>query len=244
MAAEPRDLAVLYEDAGVIAVDKPAGIVVHPAYRNFTGTLMNALLWRARTWPAGQRPSIVGRLDKQTSGIVVVAKTPAMHSALQRAMAASSAQKDYLAVTYGRLPSRGTIDLRLARDTKDRRRMVASARDGSVSVTRFERLAYASPAGVSLVRCRLVTGRTHQVRVHLAARSWPIVGDSVYGQARWAGVEDAALSAALRDFPRHALHAWRASFVHPATGRRVTIEAPVPRDMELLAVVCGLSRTL
>jgi 23S rRNA pseudouridine1911/1915/1917 synthase len=244
MAAEPRDLAVRYEDAGLMAVDKPAGIVVHPAYRNVTGTLMNALLWRARAWPAGQRPSIVGRLDKQTSGIVIVAKTSAMHSALQRALAANTAQKEYLAVTCGRAAARGTIELRLARDAQDRRRVIASAHDGSASVTRFERLAYSARADVSLVRCSLVTGRTHQIRVHLASRGWPIVGDRVYGPARSGDVKNAALAAALRDFPRHALHAWRTSFLHPATGRRVEIEAPVPRDMELLAVVSGFSRTL
>jgi len=242
MAAEPRELRVLYEDAGLLAVDKPAGMVVHPAYRNVTGTLMNALLWRARNWPAGQRPSIVGRLDKLTSGVVVVAKTRAMHAALQRAVAAPAAEKEYLALIYGRAAARGVIDLRLARDRSDRRRMTASAADGVASLTRYERLAYAAmPRGVSLLRCRIVTGRTHQIRAHLAARGWPIVGDRVYGGAEWTRIADPALAAALRDFPRLALHARRVSFTHPATARRLTIDAPVPSDLEALLANCGLS---
>jgi 23S rRNA pseudouridine1911/1915/1917 synthase len=245
MAAEDRELAVLYEDAGLIAVDKPAGMVVHPAYRNLSGTLMNALLSRARSWPTGHRPSVVGRLDKLTSGVVIVAKTAAMHAALQRALADSAAEKEYLAVSYGRTAARGTIDLCLSRDSTDRRRMIASPLNGAPSTTRVERLADAPAprAGISLVRCRLVTGRTHQIRVHLAARGWPIVGDRVYGEPRWAAVADPALAAALRQFPRHALHAWRASLTHPATRRRVTIEAPIPADMNALSAACGLNRT-
>lgn len=245
MAAEDRELSVLYEDAGLIAVDKRAGMVVHPAYRNLSGTLMNALLSRARSWPHAHRPSIVGRLDKLTSGVVIVAKTAAMHAALQRALADSAAEKEYLAVSYGRTAARGTIDLRLSRDSGDRRRVVASPFNGAPSTTRFERLAYlpAPRAGISLVRCRLVTGRTHQIRVHLAARGWPIVGDRVYGEPRWASVVDPALAAVLRQFPRHALHAWRASFAHPATGRRLAIEAPIPEDMTALLAASGFSRS-
>ena len=204
---------------------------------------MNALLWHARRWPPPQRPSIVGRLDKLTSGIVVVAKSAAVHAALQRTMGSSEAEKDYLALVYGRLKEvRGQIDLRLGRDPTDRRRVVASARDGAPSLTRFERIARVSAprTGLSLVRCRLATGRTHQIRVHLAARGWPIVGDRVYGEPLWTQIADAALAAALRTFPRQALHAWRLTVAHPVTRERLFVEAPLPRDLEVLLAAANL----
>ncbi len=243
MTAEAVNLDVLYEDGDLLALDKPAGMVVHPSYRNTQGTLLNALLWHARRWPPSQRPSIVGRLDKLTSGIVVVAKSAAVHAALQRTMGSSDAEKDYLALVYGRLKEvRGQIDLRLGRDPTDRRRVVASARDGAPSLTRFERIARVSAPrkGLALVRCRLATGRTHQIRVHLAARGWPIVGDRVYGEPHWTQIADATLAAALRTFPRQALHAWRLTVVHPVTRERLFVEAPLPRDLEELLAAANL----
>jgi 23S rRNA pseudouridine1911/1915/1917 synthase len=240
MAAEDVDLTILYEDEHMLALDKPPGIVVHPGYRNSTHTVMNALLWRARGWPAYQRPSIVGRLDKLTSGVVVVAKTAAIHATLQRAMASNRATKSYLAVVYGHVKTaRGRIELRLARDLRDRRRVVASAVTGARSVTEFERVSRV--AGLALLRCRLVTGRTHQIRVHLAARGWPIVGDATYGEPRWTAIADPALNAALRTFPRQALHAWRVQLCHPVTGEQLSIQAPVPPDLEALLTAAGLS---
>jgi 23S rRNA pseudouridine1911/1915/1917 synthase len=244
MAAEDVRLDVLYEDEHLLALDKPAGLVVHPSYRNTEGTVMNALLWHARGWPATDRPSLVSRLDKLTSGVVVVAKTAAIHAALQRAMASSRAEKDYLAVVYGRVNvARGEIDLRLGRDRGDRRRVVGSATAGAPSLTRFERLARvaASRAGLSLLRCRLETGRTHQIRVHLAARGWPLVGDPAYGEPRWSQITDLTLAAMLRAFPRQALHAWRVGLIHPVTGTPLEIEAPVPDDLEGLLTASGLS---
>jgi 23S rRNA pseudouridine1911/1915/1917 synthase len=158
-------------------------------------------------------------------------------------MAHASTDKDYLAVVCGRVRTlRGKIDLRLCRDPNDRRRVIASTTVGAPSVTRFERLAQvpAPSVGVALLKCRLSTGRTHQIRVHLAARGWPIVGDPVYGEPRWSRIADAKVSEVLRTFPRQALHAWRLSFVHPITLERVMVEAPVPDDMRALLRSAGL----
>ena len=243
MAAQDVGLDVLYEDDYLLAIDKPAGIVVHPTYKNAAGTTMNALLFHARAWPAPQRPSLVSRLDKLTSGIIVVAKTAAAHAALQKTMSPTRSEKDYLAVVYGRVNvARGEIDLRLGPDPNDRRKVVASTTVGAESLTRFARLArVAAPrAGLSLLRCRLATGRTHQIRVHLAARGWPLVGDPMYGEPRWQQVTDPLLAATLRAFPRQALHAWRAAFTHPMTRERLTIEAPMPKDLENLVKAAGL----
>ena len=244
-AMAPEDIAirVLYEDAHLLAIDKPAGLVVHPAHRNPSGTLMNALLWHARAWPAPQRPSLVGRLDKLTSGIVLVAKTAAIHASLQRTAASTATAKDYLAVVYGRVNvARGDIDLCLRRDPGDRRRVVASENLGAPSLTRFVRLARVSApaAGLSVLRCRLATGRTHQIRVHLSARGWPLVGDPTYGATRWQHVEDPLLASVLRDFPRQALHAWRLTTRHPVTHTELTIDAPVPADIERLMTAADL----
>jgi 23S rRNA pseudouridine1911/1915/1917 synthase len=244
MAAEDVRVDVLFEDEYLLAIDKPAGLVVHPTFKHLKGTLMNALLWHARAWPSPQRPSLVSRLDKLTSGVVLVAKTAGAHAALQRTMASRDAEKDYLAVVYGRVNvARGEIDLRLGKDHSDRRKVVASVDVGAESLTRFERLGrVAAPrAGLSLLRCRLVTGRTHQIRVHLASSGWPIVGDAVYGEPRWSRVADPLLAATLRAFPRQALHAWRVAFTHPITRARVTIEAPVPTDLAALLEVARLA---
>jgi 23S rRNA pseudouridine1911/1915/1917 synthase len=243
MQPEAAPLEVIFEDEHLLAVNKPPGLVVHPTFRHPSGTLMNALLWRARTWPSAQRPSLVGRLDRLTSGIVLVAKTRAMHAAVQRTLARTVSEKSYLAVVYGRVPRpRGTIDVGLRRDADDRRRVVVSARDGAPSLTEFERLArVAAPrAGLSLLRCRLVTGRMHQIRVHLAARGWPIVGDPQYGEPRWSHVADPALADVLREFPRQALHAWMLSFPHPAGGARVQMAAPLPSDLTALLRAASL----
>ena len=156
-------------------------------------------------------------------------------------------------MVYGRVKAaRGEIDLRLAHDRTDRRKIAASATVGAASLTRFERLAsVAAPrVGLSLLRCRLVTGRRHQIRVHLAARGWPIVGDPVYGEPalspvegpRWSRIVDVELAATLRGFPRQALHASRVAFIHPVTRERVVIEAPLPEDFEDLLGVTELGR--
>jgi 23S rRNA pseudouridine1911/1915/1917 synthase len=261
MAPENLILDVLYEDDYLLAVNKPAGIVVHPTYRHATGTLMNALLWHARGWEPDHRPSLVGRLDKLTSGIVIVAKTRAIHAALQRAIASAACEKDYLAIVHGHVNvRRGAIDLRLARDPDDRRRVVASTTIGVPSVTTFERLAHRwfeadglktvphrsasftgdSPQTVphriclSLLRCRLHTGRMHQIRVHLAARGWPLVGDPKYGGMSRPHIADPILKTALASFPRQALHASHLRLPHPFTRRTLSLEAQLPSDLQIL----------
>ena len=237
-------IIVLYEDDSLIAIDKPAGVVVHPTYKNATDTVLDDLQWRARDWPPGGRPSIVGRIDKLTSGIVVAAKSAAVHAAMQRVW--PETEKHYLAVVYGRVePAAGAIDLRLQRDSADRRRVVASETEGAPSRTTYERLAHvdADTGGLSLLRCTLATGRTHQIRVHLAASGWPIVGDPVYGEPRWTSIKDVALASALEAFPRQALHAWRVALTHPASGERLEIEAPVPADLAGLLAASALALT-
>jgi 23S rRNA pseudouridine1911/1915/1917 synthase len=204
-------LEILYEDEWLLAVDKPAGLVVHPTYKNVAGTLLDAV----REREPSVRFSVAGRLDKLTSGIVVLAKSPEAHAALQRSW--PEAEKDYLAVVQGCADERGRIALAIGADPADRRRRIVTLL-GAGSITDFERLAYDTSIDRSLLRCRLLTGRRHQIRVHLAARGWPVVGDAVYGQA-------------LEGFPRHALHAHRLVMAHPATGRPLTVEAAVPPEL-------------
>jgi 23S rRNA pseudouridine1911/1915/1917 synthase len=162
-----------------------------------------------------------------------------VHSALQR----GKIEKDYLALVYGRsIPDRGAIDLRLARDRSDRRRVAASESVGAPSVTQFERLARvpAPRVGLALLRCRLVTGRTHQIRVHLAARGWPIVGDPVYGEPLWPRIVDRPIGEALAALRRQALHAWRLGMAHPVTGSAIEITAPLPDDLMAIMSIARL----
>lgn len=236
-------LDILFEDNHLLIVDKPAGVVSHPTFRHPSGTLMNALLGYARHWAQPQRPSLVGRLDKLTSGAVLVAKTTAAHALLQRTLASARSEKAYLAVSYGLVDARAEIALRLRRHPDDRRRVIATQDDGLPSTTHVERLGAIETGGslVSLVCCRLATGRMHQIRVHLAARGWPIAGDSKYGRpATTIGAHD-EISEALRLFPRQALHAWRLAFTHPITREAVRVEAPVPADLLALIRTCGFA---
>jgi 23S rRNA pseudouridine1911/1915/1917 synthase len=240
---ESGALSVLFEDEHLLAVDKPAGVVAHPTYRHASGTLLNSLLGRAREWRPAERPSLVNRLDKLTSGVVLVAKTAGVHAALQQTLASPRSSKEYLAVVYGRVrAARGRIAVALGRGS-DRRRVIAMPEAGSASVTEFERLGrVAAPdVGLALLKCRLLTGRRHQIRVHLAARGWPIVGDPEYGQPLAARVMDRELAGRLAAFQRQALHAWRVALVHPMTREPLSIEAPCPDDLAALLSVTGLS---
>ena len=214
---EPEELpvAVVYEDDSLIAIDKPPGMVVHPTYKNWSGTLLNGLLWHVRG-RAGIEPSIVTRLDKDTSGLVLVALKPELHAQIQRDGSAGRVRKEYLAIVRGTpTPARGSIALPLARSAENRRQVVVTAA-GQYSQTNYEVLSTVN--GYSLIRCELVTGRTHQIRVHLAARGWPIAGDGSYGEAHPA-------------LTRQALHAWRVTLPHPVTRAPLQLEAPLPRDL-------------
>ena len=240
---QPLPLSVLYEDEHLLAVDKPAEQVVHPAPGHRDGTLLNALLWLARGWPEGAAPHLVQRLDLGTSGLLLVAKTPEMHAALVRSLAAPDAAKEYLAVTYGApAAAKGRIDLPIGLDPADRRRRRVDAA-GKPAATRYERLATGSGPGerLALLACRLETGRTHQVRVHLSARGLPLVGDPLYGAPRWHGLADPELARCCRELPRQALHAWRLVFGHPVSRRRVELTAPLPADLSSLLGSAGVA---
>jgi 23S rRNA pseudouridine1911/1915/1917 synthase len=229
-------VSILFADDELILVDKPAGQVVHPTYKNGGNTLLDSL---RQELP--DPPSIVGRLDKWTSGIVVVARTSVAHAALQREMSAPDCRKDYLAVVHGTVREDVEIDLRLRVDEHDRRRVAVSTEDGAPCVTRVTLMANASFNGcmVSLVRCRLLTGRRHQIRAHLAARGWPIVRDAVYGDVRLdRSLEE--LNAALSLPARQALHAWRLEVGHPVTGTRLNVSSPVPADLQPLVRAFGI----
>ena len=246
LLAQDIPLSVLFEDEDLLVLNKPPGLVVHPAVGHRDGTLVNALLFRSKTWAGpGDRPGLVHRLDKDTSGVLVIAKTETAMARLAKALKERSLEKEYLAVVYGRPAVRkGKIDLGILRDPGDRKRMAASKTAGRPSTTLYEVLSE-SPGGsagssLALLRCRLVTGRTHQIRVHLKAIGLPIVGDPVYGSPRWKGIADPALKEACRTFPRQALHAHRLAFRHPSTGARVEFVAPPPADLESLLAAAGL----
>lgn len=244
-AAEALPLSIIYEDAQLLVVVKPSGMVAHPSHKHRSGTLLNALLWHATEVRGDDwQPRLVQRLDKDTSGLLLVAKSGAVQTALQGDRV--RLVKEYLAVVWGRpAPAYGVITHRLGRDALDRRRVVA-VDSGAAAETRYRVLDRSRGAarGLSLVSCELVTGRTHQLRVHLAAQGWPIVGDPIYGHPPRRRLLAVAVDRAARAFPRQALHAWRLAFTHPDTGRRLRFEAPVPPDMAAVMVVAELGRGL
>ena len=231
-AAEDIALDVLYEDSEVFVLDKPAGLVVHPGAGNPAGTLVNALLHRDPALAALPRAGIVHRLDKDTSGVMVVARTLPAHTALVAQLSARGVHRQYLAIVVGALVSGGTANAAIDRHPRDRIRM-AVREDGRDAVTHY-RLRERYRAHTAL-ECRLETGRTHQIRVHMAHLKHPIVGDPLYGGPlklpRGAAPE---LIEALRGFRRQALHAETLEFVHPATGEPVRCTAKVPEDMQHL----------
>lgn len=244
-AAESLPLDVIYEDDDLLVVCKPAGMVAHPTSAQRTGTVVNAVLGRARSEVGDAwAPRLVQRLDKGTSGLMIVARTGAVHAALQRRR--DDIVKDYLAVVWGRpSPRQGAIDGALGRDPLDRRRMMVSEA-GSPSLTTYAVLAHTAgeARGLSVVRCRLGTGRTHQIRVHLAERGWPIVGDQTYGHPPRRRLASIVLDRLARGFGRQALHAWRIRLRLPSTGEVITLEAPLPDDLTALVRAAGVEHAL
>jgi 23S rRNA pseudouridine1911/1915/1917 synthase len=234
--AETIPLDVVYEDAEVLVIDKPAGLVVHPGAGNSRHTLQNALLGKDPSLAVLPRAGIVHRLDKDTSGLLVVARTTRAQTALARQLLARSVAREYLAICTGVMTSGGTIDEPIGRHRSDRLRMAVRS-DGRPARTHYRVLERFR--GHSYLKVKLDTGRTHQIRVHLAHLQRPLLGDPVYGSrlARPRGSGE-ALIASLRAFRRQALHAAALAFDHPASGERVSFTAPLPQDFaELLAVL-------
>ncbi len=249
--AEPRgqaiDLAVVYEDAHLIVVDKPAGMVVHPAPGNPDRTLVNALIAHCGDNLSGVggalRPGIVHRLDKDTSGLIVAAKSDAAHAALAAQFKGRTLTRAYKAVVWGvPSPAAGEITGNIGRNPANRKKMAVLRRGGRRAVTRYRVLAALS-AVASLVECRLETGRTHQIRVHFSARGHPLIGDVLYGRAtrqRTASLCETARRALAR-FRRQALHAYRLEFDHPQSGEALHLESELPNDMKALIALLGAS---
>jgi 23S rRNA pseudouridine1911/1915/1917 synthase len=231
-SAEPEDIPVpvLYEDADLLVVNKPAGMVVHPAAGHSSGTLVNALLHHVDDLSGigGElRPGIVHRLDKGTSGVMVVAKRDAAHEALARQFADREVEKEYVALVWGVVQAGRRIDLPIGRDPNDRQKMSARSRRARSAVTRITRAQHMK--GVTLCQVAIATGRTHQIRVHLNAIGHPIVGDATYGGVKARVPQD--LRPVLR-LERPFLHAARLAFTHPTDGRTMSFEAPLPDDLQ------------
>ena len=254
---EPENipLDILFEDEHLILVNKPAGMAVHPAPGSWQGTLVNALLHHCAGELPGiggvERPGIVHRIDKGTTGVLAVAKTEAAHAGLSALFKTHDIERTYLAITRGApRPLVGTVDMRIARSTSDRKKMAVirdeESEDGRHAVTHYRALetfgeldkGTGLPAA-ALMECRLETGRTHQIRVHMAHIGAPLIGDPTYGKHRGIkayGAGEAFIEATTlaRQFDRQALHAASLGFVHPVTGDDVFAEAPLPEDMAAL----------
>lgn len=260
VATEPEDipLTVVWEDDDLIVIDKPVGMVVHPAPGSWSGTLVNALLHHCGDTLSGvggeRRPGIVHRIDKDTSGLLVVAKSDRAHHGLAAQFEAHTVNRHYLAVVHG-VPDaadprlRGTrgvnfeaggivrIATQLARHKTDRQRQAVLFEGGRHAVTRVRMVeTFGTPPSAALVGCWLETGRTHQIRVHMAHAGHGLVGDQTYGGRRKPSVKalGEAGAAAITEFPRQALHAATLGFTHPVTGEALQFEAPLPPDMEAL----------
>lgn len=244
VAAQPQaeriPLDIVYEDAHLLVIDKPAGLVVHPGAGNWTGTLVNALLYHCGDTLSGiggvARPGIVHRLDKDTSGLMVAAKTDAAHRGLAAQLEDRSLSRTYCALVWKAAPPKGTVDKPIARHANSRLKMTVPARGGREARTHYRRMAVYRDA-VSLIECDLETGRTHQIRVHMSAIGHPLLGDPLYGMQetgqrsllKKAGYDESVVAAVL-GFPRQALHAARIRFIHPVTGEEMAFARALPQD--------------
>lgn len=228
--AEVLPLTILHDDPDLVVVDKPAGMVVHPGAGNVSGTLVNALLHHVKDLSGiggEERPGIVHRLDRGTSGVMVVAKHNRAHEELSRQFHDREVEKEYITLVWGVVQAGRRIDLPIGRDPHDRQKMSARARRARSAVTRVVRAEHLR--GVSLLRVAIATGRTHQIRVHLSAIGHPVVGDATYGGTRRRLPPHLKRLGALG---RPFLHAARLAFTHPGDGRRVVFEAPLPDDLQ------------
>ena len=230
MSAEPQDIPIeiLFEDAHLIVVDKPAGLVVHPAPGHPDGTLVNALLHHAAVQGGADplRPGIVHRLDKDTSGVMVVAKTPQAHERLVEMFQQHALERAYLAIALGRPPQSITYDTFHGRHSAHRKKFTSRGDRGRRAVTHIETVELLH--GSALVRCRLETGRTHQIRVHLAEHGHPVLGDPLYGKS----IGDPELRRVSAELGRQALHAAVLAFAHPITGEAMRFEAEAPESFQ------------
>ncbi len=239
---EPQDipLDIVYEDADLVVIEKPAGLVVHPAAGNPDNTLVNALLSHCTDSLSGiggvSRPGIVHRLDKDTSGLLVVAKNDQAHQHLAKQFEDHSIDRAYHAVVWGvPQPRSGVIEGNIGRSPNDRKKMAVVNKGGKRALTRYRVLRTFGDVA-SLVECRLETGRTHQIRVHMTSIGHPLVGDPVYGRPRSGRIKGVSAEAreALSEFPRQALHAVLLGFSHPRTGERLKFESDIPNDLGIL----------
>ncbi|PHQ71120.1 MAG: RNA pseudouridine synthase [Sneathiella sp.] len=239
---EPEDipLDIVFEDAHLIVINKPAGMVVHPAAGNWTGTLVNALLFHCADSLSGiggvKRPGIVHRIDKETSGLMVVAKTDAAHQGLATLFEKHDIERNYKAVVWGRVyPPSGDIETNIGRDPHNRKRMAVVDGGGKTASTHYELVENFSDIAC-LVQCVLKTGRTHQIRVHMAHISYPLVGDPVYTRPKLSRTKELPESRrnAIQEFRRQALHAESLGFVHPITDKPLKFVAEFPNDMKRL----------
>ena len=231
------ELNIIYEDDDILALNKRPGLVVHPGAGNQSGTLVNQLIASGRTFSTlggPDRPGLVHRLDKETSGVILIAKSNAVHEGLARQFKDRQVDKKYLAVVLGpSIADHGEIVSDFGRRPGDRRQFTGKVSSNRKAITRYETLARTSL--VALVVAQPLTGRTHQIRVHLSELGHPIIGDRVYGRAYpRPGSRPESEAASLRQMTRHALHAWSVAFTHPITGQRLEITAPLPRDFKHL----------
>jgi 23S rRNA pseudouridine1911/1915/1917 synthase len=240
-APQAMDLVVVYEDDDLVVVDKPAGLVVHPAPGSPDRTLVNALLAHCGDSLSGiggvRRPGIVHRLDKDTSGLMVAAKTDRAHHGLARQFEAHTIDRAYRAVVWGvPSPAKGEITGNIGRSPVNRKKMAVVTGGGKPALTRYAVLRSYQGGAVALVECRLATGRTHQIRVHMTALGHPLVGDRTYGRQRSGRVKGLApdIRERLAGFPRQALHAYRLGFSHPVSGESLMFQSDMPYDINAL----------